>query len=41
MDGLRQRVQIAIYGPLLLETVIAYGPIERDEQGKVKLPVTG
>ena len=30
-----------IYGPLLLETVIAYGPIERDEQGKVKLPVTG
>lgn len=30
-----------IYGPLLLETVIAYGPIERDEQGKVRLPVTG
>ncbi|CAN5670828.1 DUF952 domain-containing protein [soil metagenome] len=30
-----------IYGPLLLETVIAYGPIKRDEQGKVKLPVTG
>ncbi|MFA6115025.1 MAG: DUF952 domain-containing protein [Sphingomonas sp.] len=30
-----------IYGPLLLETVLAYGPIERDDQGKVKLPVTG
>jgi uncharacterized protein (DUF952 family) len=30
-----------IYGPLLLDTVLAYGPLERDEQGKVKLPVTG
>jgi uncharacterized protein (DUF952 family) len=30
-----------IYGPLLLETVVAYGPLERDDQGKVKLPVTG
>lgn len=30
-----------VYGPLLLETVIAYGPLERDERGKVRLPVTG
>ncbi|WEK01100.1 MAG: DUF952 domain-containing protein [Candidatus Sphingomonas phytovorans] len=30
-----------IYGPLLLETVIAYGPLDRDEQGKIRLPVTG
>jgi uncharacterized protein (DUF952 family) len=30
-----------IYGPLLLETVIAYGPLERDDQGKVRLPVAG
>jgi len=30
-----------IYGPLLLETVIAYGPMERDGDGKVKLPVAG
>lgn len=30
-----------IYGPLLLETVIAYGPMERDEDGRVKLPVAG
>ena len=30
-----------LYGPLLLETVIAYGPMERDEAGKVKLPVAG
>ena len=30
-----------LYGPLLLETVIAYGPLERDEGGRVKLPVTG
>lgn len=30
-----------IYGPLLLETVIAYGPLERDNQGKVRLPVAG
>jgi uncharacterized protein (DUF952 family) len=30
-----------IYGPLLLETVIAYGPMARDDQGKVKLPVAG
>ena len=28
-------------GPLLLETVIAYGPLERDEHGGVKLPVAG
>lgn len=30
-----------LYGPLLLETVIAYGPLERDDDGKVKLPVAG
>ena len=30
-----------IYGPLLLETVIAYGPMEWDDQGKVRLPVAG
>lgn len=28
-------------GPLLLETVIAYGPLERDADGTVKLPVAG
>lgn len=28
-------------GPLLLETVIAYGPLERDAGGAVKLPVAG
>lgn len=30
-----------LYGPLLLETVIAYGPLERDAGGKVRLPVAG
>lgn len=30
-----------IYGPLLLETVIAYGPIEHDDDGRVRLPVAG
>ncbi|MBN8807368.1 MAG: DUF952 domain-containing protein [Sphingomonas sp.] len=30
-----------IYGKLLLETVIAYGPLERDDDGTVKLPVAG
>jgi len=31
-----------IYGsPLLLETVVAYGPLERRPDGRVKLPVTG
>ena len=30
-----------LYGPLLLETVIAYGPLRRDEGGKVMLPVAG
>lgn len=30
-----------LHGPLLLETVVAYGPLERDEGGRVKLPVTG
>lgn len=28
-------------GPLLLETVIAYGPLERASDGTVKLPVAG
>ena len=28
-------------GPLLLETVIAYGPLERHADGAVKLPVSG
>ena len=28
-------------GPLLLETVIAYGPLERDAEGAVNLPVAG
>jgi len=28
-------------GLLLLETVIAYGPLTRDEHGKVALPVAG
>lgn len=30
-----------LYGPLLLETVIAYGPMERDANGQIKLPVAG
>jgi len=30
-----------LYAPLLLETVLAYGPLERDDVGKVKLPVAG
>ena len=30
-----------IYAPLPLLAVIAYGPIERDDVGKVKLPVAG
>ena len=30
-----------LYGPLLLETVIAYGPIEYDDAGRIKLPVAG
>ena len=30
-----------LYGPLLLETVVAYGPLERDDAGQVKLPITG
>ena len=28
-------------GPLLLETVIAYGPLTRGDDGKVALPVAG
>ena len=30
-----------LYGALLLETVVAYGPVRRDDEGRVKLPVTG
>ena len=30
-----------LYGPLLLETVIAYGPLERDAACQVRLPVAG
>ena len=30
-----------IYAPLPLSAVVAYGPLERDENGKVKLPVAG
>jgi uncharacterized protein (DUF952 family) len=30
-----------IYGAMPLEVVVAYGPLERDENGKVKLPVAG
>lgn len=30
-----------LYEPLLLETVIAYGPLERNADGKVKLPIAG
>jgi uncharacterized protein (DUF952 family) len=28
-------------GPLLLETVIAYGPLEREADGQIRLPVAG
>jgi uncharacterized protein (DUF952 family) len=30
-----------IYGALPLEVVIAYGPLERDDDGTIKLPVAG
>ena len=30
-----------LYGPLLLETVVAYGPLARDDEGQVRLPVAG
>ncbi|MDB5705705.1 MAG: hypothetical protein JWN66_2821 [Sphingomonas bacterium] len=30
-----------IHGPLLLETVIAYGPLERDDGDRIRLPVAG
>lgn len=30
-----------LYGPLPLDTVVAYGPLERLDDGKVKLPVAG
>ena len=30
-----------LYGPMLLEAVVAYGPLHRDADGRVQLPVTG
>ncbi|MGN6376237.1 MAG: DUF952 domain-containing protein [Sphingomonas sp.] len=30
-----------LYGTLLLETVIAYSPLEREPDGRVRLPVAG
>ncbi len=30
-----------LYGPMLLEAVVAYGPLQRDGDGRVRLPVTG
>lgn len=30
-----------IYAPLPLSAVIAYGPLERDDEGQVRLPVAG
>lgn len=30
-----------LYGPLLLETVVAYSPLERASDGTIRLPVTG
>lgn len=30
-----------LHGVLLLETVVAYGPLERDDDGRVKPPVAG
>ena len=30
-----------LYGPLQLETVIAYGPLERGDDGSIRLPVAG
>ena len=30
-----------LYGDLPLDAVVAYSPLERDEAGQVKLPVTG
>jgi uncharacterized protein (DUF952 family) len=30
-----------LYGPLPLDAVIAYGPLEREDDGAVRLPVAG
>jgi uncharacterized protein (DUF952 family) len=30
-----------LYGALLLETAVAYGPLTRNDDGSVRLPVTG
>lgn len=30
-----------LYAPMLLETVVAYGPLHRDADGRVRLPVAG
>ena len=30
-----------LYGPLPLETVVAYGKLQRNDDGSVRLPITG
>ena len=30
-----------LYAPMLLEAVVAYGPLRRDADGRVRLPVAG
>lgn len=30
-----------LYAPMLLEAVVAYGPLQRDADGRVRLPVAG
>ncbi len=30
-----------LYGPLTLDTVVAYSPLEREDDGTIRLPVTG
>lgn len=30
-----------LYGPLTMDVVLAYGPLERDEAGAIRLPVAG
>ena len=30
-----------IYGTLTLDTVVAYGPLEREDDGSIRLPVAG
>lgn len=40
-ESARDREFPHIYGPLPLDAVIAYGLLERHEDGRVKLPVSG